>query len=877
MLRLVLFVVTLASGAATASCGSGSDDQVSTTAAGFQAYRDLALYYSDSSKEPPYQAAIDDLGSANPLVREKAGAYLLALFRQSLADESNGRAPWRDTPYWGGGAESDARQFREELAEAFGERASGEEAMDAAMWLLEHERLARIQSAGARVLQRTQSPQSSDFLRPLLRPPHPNAIALKIAVTEVGKRQEREFEQDILLLCNHYRETVRDSARGAASQLGIEEIPPFRPQGAFTPWLIQQLRDITDRVQTPVPPAARWCRVEVSREGRYEGGEWVERISGWLLGETASQYEFLSIFGEKMQLEKLRTKLDPSSLAEEVERLLNFRYAGADSAKTVLSRRGSLTAQFQPSAISIPEALVAAWSFERGGRSNAARILFPRMDAMEDDRWLPWITRDLLGHVYHHKMLEAFSYHRDYPEALSIAQHISRPVFDDYQYQGRAKELARQLAQRGDDFRTFVLPDSIQWEELRRSMPRDKQIAYLTERLRLVNCFQWGQPGGVGLLQDQFEEPHHKNSVWDSPENLSRRVINPYRELLEMEPELGIGDLPALAPFVADENFLPTFEFWRDFHPNRHLFQVNEIIAGLITRIAGRDLANLEAYYRMNPGERERHIREIIEWSETHADKSLEERMLETLATSKLWSDLVRARSWAEKTKNAEAIPILMDRLAEYTYERKWFLETCFKIDSFVAVPGARELLADEDRDVRFWAATILLRHGDKESMEGFQTLRELCTGYWGDDYVARAFDALLETQQEEAIRLACRILQTRNYRLGSPEGQARVQRLFHLGRPEALDYLLWVLDYRETSAWSYRTEDGERVKYAISARDRVAQAIAEWRLDEFAFDLHASEEERQAKRDELKGWLEEEFERVQSGEEARMNITYDR
>ena len=74
-----------------------------------------------------------------------------------------------------------------------------------------------------------------------------------------------------------------------------------------------------------------------------------------------------------------------------------------------------------------------------------------------------------------------------------------RPLFDGYEYQERAKALAEQLPKRQDDFKTLVLPTPAEWEKLKTTLDRPQQVRYMADRLRLLNCFQWGQPGGVNL------------------------------------------------------------------------------------------------------------------------------------------------------------------------------------------------------------------------------------------------------------------------------------------------------------------------------------------------------------------------------------------
>src|SRR5262245_16019548 len=108
---------------------------------GQRAFRDLARMYENRDAVPPFNKALTDLTDASGEKRKAAGGYLLALLRQSMADEANGRAEWKRQIYWGGGAESEARNFRRQLAKAFGEKATGNESLDAALWLIDEDRV----------------------------------------------------------------------------------------------------------------------------------------------------------------------------------------------------------------------------------------------------------------------------------------------------------------------------------------------------------------------------------------------------------------------------------------------------------------------------------------------------------------------------------------------------------------------------------------------------------------------------------------------------------------------------------------------------------------------------------------------------------------
>src|ERR1700759_1585001 len=68
---------------------------------GKSAFDDLGAFYSDNSKKVLYDARLKDLAGAAG-VQKSAGAYLAALFKQAYADEFNGRAPVKRSPFFGG-------------------------------------------------------------------------------------------------------------------------------------------------------------------------------------------------------------------------------------------------------------------------------------------------------------------------------------------------------------------------------------------------------------------------------------------------------------------------------------------------------------------------------------------------------------------------------------------------------------------------------------------------------------------------------------------------------------------------------------------------------------------------------------------------------
>ena len=374
---------------------------------GERAFADLGAFYADAEKVPPYDRCVEALNAGSDAEREAAGRYLLALFQQMLADETNGRTAWRSLPYWGGGQECDARELRKRVAGTFGENATGEPALAAALWLIDADTLPQSNEAGVHALRRIEGPAVNEAFAHLLAQPHANVSVAVGVIEEVGKRRIRELRPQITRLCTHYRSAVREAASKAAHQLGVDNLPEYEPARAFTPWLDEQLAEINEMVFPAIPESADWLRFSPSAaaDDQSEFTVLTHETSGWLVEVTADEYVIVTRFGNSLRLSKSRTTAEPRSITDDVEELLAVRAQAAEDSHAMdeLSGMGRLSGQFEPDFVSVPEALLSAWCWQRGKKEAAARLLFPRIDAMADDRWLVSTVRELLGHRYHQR------------------------------------------------------------------------------------------------------------------------------------------------------------------------------------------------------------------------------------------------------------------------------------------------------------------------------------------------------------------------------------------------------------------------------------------------------------------------------------------
>jgi hypothetical protein len=80
---------------------------VTNSAEGRRAFYDLAAIYAEGpSATFQAPAELTDLANPDAVESKKAGDYVIALFEQSWADETNARASWRALPFWGGGSDN---------------------------------------------------------------------------------------------------------------------------------------------------------------------------------------------------------------------------------------------------------------------------------------------------------------------------------------------------------------------------------------------------------------------------------------------------------------------------------------------------------------------------------------------------------------------------------------------------------------------------------------------------------------------------------------------------------------------------------------------------------------------------------------------------
>ena len=698
-----------------------ADDDLRTRAAA-----DLKRYYEDrlhrpfiitddsplpKADPPPWAAPIQQLSSDKPEERERAVAYLRELLALTLEQERSRTAPSRATPYWGGGAEVPARDLRKEVAAELAKAGPLPDALPVYRWYLDNEASDAFLEPVMVALAKLDGKGPDALRAELALRPHPNALVAAEAIKQIAAKGSLPVE-GLAALCQHHRIAVRDAARKLNAQQGGKDPGPFDAAKAVRSEPMRKVMDQVLDLLTDLPPAkADFVKATVRYLDEKKAVRETGEVVGWLTRKDGDVIELYTPYGtprtirngERTHIEhserlpdgngvsisKIDVVIDAEVAPAKVEDLIKEVEAARakDAAGSDLSERGPLTGQFRGNGATLYEAILAAWLY-RGGRDvEAARVLLPALDSLYRDRGLVEMVRGEMGDIHGYRMLVAFAGDRDYARALREAKLIDEK-YPDTRFHRYAKGLAEQLPRRMDDFAKFHLPTRAEWDGLQKKLSREEQIDFLCERLRLLNCFQMGQPGGYFPDDTQYAEPcgMDANASWGLGKGKTE-VINPLTELVgpmnwfdkdKPRPrglELTLKDVPQLSRRLRDDWYMPIVSFWRDFHPDRSLASTRPEFAQIINSLAGKDVCKIEGWDGLKPEEIDKEIERIDRWAKENAGKTkveLEwEALHETVDAGGEWRDVQGRVEWLLKQKEWGAYDV-MKRFLESDKTDAW-------------------------------------------------------------------------------------------------------------------------------------------------------------------------------------------------------------
>ena len=246
---------------------------------------------------------------------------------------------------------------------------------------------------------------------------------------------------------------------------------------------------------------------------------------GWLVKNDGDSWVVLTPFGHRETFYKektikgrrgewtTRSSWEKSPIADEVKRVVELRKKGDPDFE--LSERGGLTGQFQGRGAGVYEVTLAHWLYTAKQFDLSARSCLLALDSVYMDHHLVDMMRHRVGEAMGYKMLVAFAGDRDFAETKRLADALVQR-YPETRFHDMAVQFGKEMPSRNDDFKKLKLPTPEEWAALKKKLGRAEQIGYLAERMRLLNCFQQGQPGGYSITEKQFAEPCglSRNAAW---------------------------------------------------------------------------------------------------------------------------------------------------------------------------------------------------------------------------------------------------------------------------------------------------------------------------------------------------------------------------
>jgi hypothetical protein len=820
--------------------------------------KETAYAFVDGCGRKGLKPATCERGSAeDKLTRRRAAATIVAMLDMLLPDEQRGTWGAVATPSSAGGfAKSDPAQHLRWLIFNSVSGARDDDYLPMLAWVLANEDEKRSRRNALIVLRSIKSEAADELVVSLVEHGGADDDEFVAALTELNERSPDRAAELALPYAQDPRKKRRSAAREVLGTRG-EALPAF--DGGLA---IEAYRDRFTQALELLPESIRVSRFVSVRLALRGAGHSVGLRGFELRSADPSRIRLLtsSLDFVAASRDDIEGGVVEIPLAEETARVIAQRagvLAGEESA--------DVFSQFEEDSISAYEVLLAAVLFERGDAASAARVLLPPLDASKDGADFLKVYRRKLAFSLYHDAIERFVGDRDYEAAAATAGFLAQrfPAFGD---RDTVKRLAEQLPERLDEFRTFTLPTTAQWETDSRDMSRKQKIDWLCDHLRLVNAFQDGQPGGVAFGGPQFAEP---SGMVDAAWSLGRGrtpVLNPVGALREMA--LTPADVALLAPHLDDDRLLPSVGFHRDFAPGRTLYSTADLVGFQINAIAKQQLVPRDGVDELEPQVRQELIASIVAWSSGNETRSDENRLLDILRKDQKWfaigQHVVREVVALKLTAAAPLVLAYLDRTDVSTHETQQILRTAAALDGPLAVDAASARLHDGNPSVKIEAGLVVAKWGDAEA--GRRALREgLQEGNRSTMAVVSAgaaVAALLSTGRAEDETAAMVIFEKDYFTEAWPFDKKTIAAAFGDRGGLVLRFYRRSLDTPGTTQFSYNGNSVEEPKGFRFAREVVdhygsPRVGMKWPLP------GDSRQEKDAAFEKVRAWLDAEIARI--------------
>jgi len=832
-----------------------------------KAFKDLGQYYEKGIK-PPFEEAFSDMRSNVDSIRNFSAEYIYALCVQSQEDESNGRSEWSRTPFFYETWESKAHIFRQRLATYFGENANSIELIKTAKWLIlnDHEKDNKIE--GFKAIRRIKCSETDAFLGFLISNPNLDEKITINAIEEISNRRLLQFAPKVDSLQNHYRSKIREAVYTNSSQLHISR-KKFDLSKALTPWVEHQFELINALILDKVPEKASFVTIQCHFPGS-NNYEWKPEYKGWIIDENDTSIKLLDYSAQEINIEKRYANTRPASLREESTKLLDKSFFDH-------RRGGEVRPHFGYEII--PLYTIATWCFNDNIKDQALTLIFDLINNTPDDSTFSIQVVNLFGSLYYNELLYTFSQERDYKNSILLSKHIGKPEFEGFRYRKEAIQLGEQLIDRTIDFKTLTLPNETIWDSLRREFSRPEQIKYLTERLRILNCIQDSQPGGISFSSTQYSIPisffgksipAKSNFPLRNIDDELRKyeVINPYNELIKMR--LTPLEIKIIAPYLADSDYILAYSFHRDFAPQRVLFKVSWVASDIILKSIGKEFLDLNVFETLDNDSKQKEIAKIIGWCDENSNKTESELALNILENSQKWSEFEMSMNKCVEFKYANSTSILITRIDDFQ-DHDWpsksgqIARSIFEIGASDEIDKEKieKLEVNSDLWVKLWSSLYIIKYDKPNLSRGLTSLKVVLDSCDGTTWYPYAIETLINTKDNNALLLAEGILDKRGFKdqFDWDYYSEIIKRLLLAGSDKAFLFLKTGLNDIKPDpkyTWSNSNE--------ILTCDRYIEIINKWKnVENSNHNLSISQRKNIGKN--LTEWLDKQYKLLKSGQ----------
>jgi len=476
------------------------------------------------------------------------------------------------------------------------------------------------------------------------------------------------------------------------------------------------------------------------------GNEFRNVCYGWIQKQTQGQILFLHTNGKETEIEKKQvTGISKLPVNDSV---INIFIKEREDPFSRLSFGGNY--------------LFCLWLFKKGEFDYSKRLLPDNNEYFSDDH-----LRNDFGIIYYDDMLSAFSKDRNYQQAITFGNHLSGNIFTGYEYQKEATALTLQLNKDTGDYKSFHLPDSIEWVALKQKLNRKEQVFYLADRLRLLNCIQLSQPGGISYDMPQFsisfaEAAKLNIDYWN--QNTRYKVINPVIELLKMK--LNLRETELLLPYLLSDDYIASYSYFRDFRSERTLHKHSWVVHELLFEITNNLFFYQRSFDSLSFDKKKLEVEKIRKWCDDNASMSKEDLVINTLKTTNDWNNFKKALATAKEEKYSSMLPAIIGRYADFNnfhwpVHKHLIAETVYELGNESYLETVKNWNTDTtDLDVRLYTSLFLLKYdrsGYEHAMTGLESVLKNDDGTY---YYPHAMDLLLSMNNDKrAFKLAEGIL----------------------------------------------------------------------------------------------------------------------